>query len=56
MRNLAILGAGLLTLGAILKFEKDEDGLLVAISPFLAALAITLLTRPREGIVLTADE
>jgi hypothetical protein len=52
MRRLAILGAGLLMLGVIIKFEKDEDGLLVAISPFLAALAIAILSRPPQRIIL----
>lgn len=40
MQKWLLAGLGLCALGALWKFEKDEDGPLVAWSPFLAALAI----------------
>jgi hypothetical protein len=40
MRRLIVFGLALCTLGAIWKFEEEEDGAAIALSPFLAALAI----------------
>jgi hypothetical protein len=40
MRKLLLIGLGLCTLGAIWKAEEEEDGMAIALSPFLAALAI----------------
>jgi hypothetical protein len=40
MRKLLLIGLGLCTLGALWKAEEEEDGMAVALSPFLAALAI----------------
>jgi hypothetical protein len=45
MRKLILIGLGLCALGAIWKVEED-DGVAIALSPFLAALAI------ETGIVL----
>ena len=40
MRKLLLIGLGLCALGAIWKVEEEEDGVAIALSPFLAALAI----------------
>lgn len=40
MRKLLFIGLGLCTLGALWRAEEKEDGMAVALSPFLAALAI----------------
>ena len=40
MRRLLLIGLGLCAAGAIWRFEDDEDGAAVALSPFLAALAL----------------
>jgi hypothetical protein len=40
MRKLLLVGLGLCTLGALWRAEQEEDGTAVAISPFLAALAL----------------
>jgi len=48
MQKLLLAGAGLLTLFGLYKFEKKEDGALIALSPFLAAVAIVLLSRSSE--------
>jgi hypothetical protein len=40
MRKLILIGLGLCALGAIWKVEEEEDGVAIALSPFLAALAI----------------
>jgi len=40
MRKLLLIGLGLCTFGALWRVEKEEDGSLVALSPFLAALAL----------------
>lgn len=45
MRKLILLGLGIYGLAAVWRAEEKEDGLLVALSPFVAAVAITLLTR-----------
>ncbi len=45
MRKLILLGLGLYGLAAIWRAEEEEDGMLVALSPFVAAIAIAFLTR-----------
>jgi hypothetical protein len=45
MRKLILIGLGLYGLAALWKAEEEEDGLLVALSPFVAAIAIAVLTR-----------
>jgi hypothetical protein len=40
MRKLVIIGIGLCALGAFLRAEDEEEGPIIALSPFLAALAI----------------
>lgn len=45
MRGLLLVLLGLFTLGAVWKFEKKNDGTLIALSPFIAAIAIMALTR-----------
>jgi len=40
MRKLILIGVGLCALGAVWKAEEEEDGAAIALSPFLAALAI----------------
>ena len=40
MRKLILIGLGLCALGAVWKVEEEEDGAAIALSPFLAALAI----------------
>jgi hypothetical protein len=40
MRKLLLIGLGLCAIGALWKAEEEEDGTLVALSPFLAALAL----------------
>ena len=40
MRKLMFIGLGLYTVGALWHAEEKEDGMAVALSPFLAALAI----------------
>jgi len=40
MRKLLMIGLGLCALGALWKAEEEEDGVAIALSPFLAALAI----------------
>ena len=46
MRKLLLIAAGLFAFGALWKAEAEEDGTAVALSPFVAALAIEI------GIVL----
>ncbi|HEX3808859.1 MAG TPA: hypothetical protein VHW02_04080 [Rhizomicrobium sp.] len=48
MRKLILLGLGLYGLAALWKLEEEEDGLLVALSPFVAAIALAMLTRPER--------
>lgn len=48
MRKIILAALGLYALGAVWKFEKDEDGTLIAISPFVAAIGLLLLTRRAE--------
>ena len=45
MRKLILIALGLYGLAALWKTEEEQDGLLVALSPFVAAIAISLLTR-----------
>jgi len=55
MRKIVIVGLGLCALGALWKLEEEEDGPLVALSPFLAALAIEagiFLLRRHQGSLL----
>ena len=55
MRRLMVFGLGLCALGAIWKFEEEEDGAVIALSPFLAALAIEagiFLLRRHQGSLL----
>jgi len=55
MRKLLMIGLGLCALGALWKVEEEEDGAVVAMSPFLAALAIEagifLLRRHQGGLL-----
>lgn len=55
MRKLLMIGLGLCALGALWKVEEEEDGVAVALSPFLAALAIEagifLLRRHQGGLL-----
>ena len=56
MRKLILIGLGLCAAGTLWKAEEEEDGLAVALSPFLAALAIevgVLLLRRRQNSILT---
>jgi hypothetical protein len=48
MRKFILTALGLYVLGAIWKFEKDEDGTFIALSPFVAAIGLLLLTRRAE--------
>lgn len=40
MRKLLMTGLGLCALGALWQAEEEEDGVAVALAPFLAALAL----------------
>lgn len=42
MRKLLLVGLGLCTLGALWRVEEEEDGSIVALSPFLAAVALEI--------------
>jgi len=58
MRMLLLAALGLCTLGALWKFEEAEDGPVVAISPFIAALALEagiFLLRRHQSRLLLAD-
>jgi hypothetical protein len=55
MRKLLLTGLALCTLGALWRVEEEEDGVAVALSPFLAALAIEagiFLLRRHQGSLL----
>jgi hypothetical protein len=55
MRKLLIIGLGLCAVGALWKAEEEEDGTVVALSPFLAALAIEagiFMLRRHQGSLL----
>ena len=50
-----MMGLALCALGALWKVEEEEDGAVVALSPFLAALAIEagiFLLRRHQGSLL----
>jgi len=55
MRKLMWIGLGLTALAAVWKFEEEEDGTAIALTPFLAALAIAILV-PRRSKAVPADE
>ncbi len=42
MRKLLMIAAGLCAFGALWKAEAEEDGAAVALSPFIAAIAIEI--------------
>jgi hypothetical protein len=56
MRKLLLAGLGLCALGALWRAEQEEDGTAVALSPFLAALAleagIFLLRRHQSNLLM----
>ena len=58
MRNFLLAGLGLTLLGALWRIEDEEDGRAVALSPFLAALAIEvgifLLRRHQTSLLGTS--
>ena len=57
MRRLLIIGLGLCVVGALWKVEEEEDGVVVAMSPFLAALALEagiFMLRRHQGSLLGA--
>jgi len=57
MRKLLLIGLGLCVAGALWKAEEEEDGVVVAVSPFLAALALEagiFLLRRHQGSLLGA--
>ena len=60
MRKLLMVGLGLCVFGALWKAEEEEDGAAVALSPFLAALAIEagvfLLRRHQTGLLNTRTD
>jgi hypothetical protein len=56
MRKLMMIILGLCALGAVWKFEEEEDGTAIALSPFLAALAIAILIPRRQRCALTLDD
>ena len=58
MRTLLLAGLGLCALGALWKFEEAEDGPVVAMSPFIAALALEagiFLLRWHQSRLLRAE-
>jgi hypothetical protein len=55
MRKLVLIGLGLCFLGSLWKAKEEEDGAAVALSPFLAALALEtgiFLLRRHQGSLL----
>ena len=57
MRKLLLIGLGLCAFGALWKAEAEEDGTIVALSPFLAALALEVgifMLRRHQGQLLMA--
>ncbi len=55
MRKLLMIGLGLCALGALWRAEEEEGGPVIALSPFLAALAIEagiFLLRRHQGALL----
>jgi hypothetical protein len=59
MRKLLLMGLGLCAVGALWRAEEEEDGMTVALSPFLAALAleagIFLLRRHQNQLLAKPD-
>ena len=56
-QKLVLAGLALSAFGALWKAEEEEDGMAVALSPFLAALAIEVgifLLRRHQGSLLGA--
>jgi hypothetical protein len=57
MRKLLMIGLGLCVIGALWKAEEEEDSAAVAMSPFLAALALEagiFMLRRHQGSLLGA--
>jgi hypothetical protein len=57
MRKVIVIGLGLCALGALWRAEEEEDGMAVALSPFLAALALEagiFFLRRHQGALLGA--
>jgi hypothetical protein len=57
MRKLLLIGLGLCVVGAMWKVEEEEDGAAVAMTPFLAALALEagiFMLRRHQGSLLGA--
>jgi uncharacterized membrane protein YhhN len=55
MRKLLIAGLALCAVGGLWKMEEEEDGVAIAMAPFLAALAIEagiFLLRRHQGSLL----
>ena len=55
MRKLLLVGLGLCLFGALWRAEEEEDGAAVALSPFLAALALEagiFMLRRHQGSLL----
>lgn len=55
MRKLLMIGLGLCALGAMWKAEEEEEGTIIALSPFLAALGIEIgifMLRRHQGSLL----
>jgi hypothetical protein len=59
MQKLLLIGLGLCAAGALWKAEEEEDGMVVALSPFLAALAIEMgifmLRRHQNSLLAKPD-
>ena len=56
MQRLMLIGLGLCAIGALWKAEEEEDGVVVVLSPFLAALALEagiFMLRRHQGMLLT---
>ena len=57
MHKPLMMGLGLCAIGALWKFEEEEDGLAVSLSPLIAALAleagIFLLRRQQVALLTT---
>ena len=57
MRKVLLVAMGLCAFGALWKAEEEEDGMVVALSPFLAAIAIEcgifLLRRHQTALIGT---
>lgn len=59
MRKLLLIGLGLCAVGALWKAEEEEDGIAIALSPFLAALAIetgVFLLRRHQSMLLSVGD